>query len=39
MTNYNRSMEKVAGTLYEASRLVQLPTELTIEIASRVAAQ
>ena len=32
-------MEKVAATCYEASRLVQLPTELTIEIASRVAAQ
>ena len=32
-------MEKVAATRYEASRLVQLPTELTIEIASRVAAQ
>ena len=37
--NYNHSMEKVAATRYEASRLVQLPTELTIEIASRVAAQ
>ncbi|RLM73188.1 hypothetical protein C2845_PM15G00590 [Panicum miliaceum] len=32
-------MEKVAATRYEASRLVQLPTELTIEIASRIAAQ
>jgi hypothetical protein len=32
-------MEKVAATRYEASRLVQLPTEPTIEIASRVAAQ
>jgi len=32
-------MEKVAATRYEASRLVQLPTELTIEIASCVAAQ
>jgi len=32
-------MEKVAATRYEASRLVQLLTELTIEIASRVAAQ
>jgi len=32
-------MEKVAMTRYEASRLVQLPTELTIEIASHVAAQ
>jgi hypothetical protein len=32
-------MEKVAVTRYEASRLVQLPTELTIEIASCVAAQ
>ena len=32
-------MEKVAATLYEASRMVQLPTELTIEIASRVATQ
>ena len=39
MTNCNRSMEKVAVTRYEASRLVQLPTELMIEIASRVAAQ
>jgi len=32
-------MEKVAATRYEASTLVQLPTELMIEIASRVAAQ
>ena len=32
-------MEKVAATRYEVSRLVQLPTELTIEIASRVTAQ
>ncbi|RLN22361.1 hypothetical protein C2845_PM07G11230 [Panicum miliaceum] len=32
-------MEKVAATHYEASKLVQLPMELTIEIASRVAAQ
>jgi len=32
-------MEKVATTRYEASRMVQLPMELTIEIASRVAAQ
>ena len=32
-------MEKVAATRYEASRLVQLLTELMIEIASRVAAQ
>ena len=32
-------MEKVVVTRYEASRLVQLPTELTIEIASCVAAQ
>ena len=32
-------MEKVAATRYEVSRLVQLPTELTIEIISRVAAQ
>ena len=39
MTNCNRSMEKVTATHYEASRLVQLPTKLTIEIASRVAAQ
>ena len=39
MTNCNHSMEKVTATRYEASRLVQLPTELTIEIASRVAAQ
>ena len=37
--NCNRTMEKVAATRYEASRLVQLPTELTIEIISRVAAQ
>ena len=39
VTNCNRSLEKVAATCYEASRMVQLPTELTIEIASRVAAQ
>ena len=32
-------MEKVAAMRYEASRLVQLPMELTIEIASCVAAQ
>ena len=32
-------MEKVTATRYEASRLVQLPTELTIEIASCVATQ
>ena len=32
-------MEKVAATCYEELRLAQLPTELTIEIASRVAAQ
>ena len=32
-------MEKVAATRYEASRLVRLPTELTIEIASCVATQ
>jgi hypothetical protein len=32
-------MEKVAATRYEASRLVQLPMELTIEIASCIAAQ
>jgi hypothetical protein len=31
-------MEKVAVTRYEASRLVQLPIELMIEIVSRVAA-
>jgi len=37
--NCNRTMEKVTATRYEASRLVQLPTELTIEIISRVAAQ
>ena len=37
--NCNHSKEKVAATCYEASRLVQLPTELTIEIASRIAAQ
>ena len=39
MTNCSRSMEKVVATRYEASRLVQLPMELTIEIASYVAAQ
>ena len=39
MTNCSRSMEKVVATRYEASRLVQVPTELTIEIASCVAAQ
>jgi hypothetical protein len=32
-------MEKVVATRYEASRLVELPKELTIDIISRVAAQ
>ena len=39
VTNCNLSMEKVATTRYEASRLVKVPTELTIEIASHVTAQ
>jgi hypothetical protein len=32
-------MEKVVATRYEASRLAELPKELTIDIISRVAAQ
>jgi putative lipoic acid-binding regulatory protein len=40
MTNCNHSMEKISMARYEASsRLVELPTELTIDIVSRVAAQ
>jgi hypothetical protein len=40
VTNCNHSMEKISAACYEASsRLVELPTELTIEINSRVAAQ
>jgi hypothetical protein len=32
-------MEKVAAARYKASRLVELPKELTIDIVSRVVAQ
>jgi hypothetical protein len=40
MTNCNHSMEKIFAARYEASlRLLELPTELTIDIVSRVAAQ
>jgi hypothetical protein len=31
-------MEKVSAARYEASRLVELPTEMTIDIVSQVVA-
>jgi hypothetical protein len=40
VTNCNHSIEKISTARYKASsRLVELPTELTIEIVSRIAVQ